>query len=69
MGTTTKTPASYSIGLYVSQNSAAYTETTGYEKVEFPGVNRELARVELRGEDLEALLSDTKQHIDLIRVP
>lgn len=62
-----KAPAAgYTISLFVSRKTPPYSTTEGYDKVEFPGETVELGRVELRGTDLETLLSKTKDHIDLI---
>ena len=60
----------YTISLFISEKVKAHSVKEGqYDTREFPGKTRELARVELRGEDLAAMLSDTKEHIDLVRVP
>ena len=70
---TDKRPAGYTISLFVSKTTPEHTETTssGYaaQTSTVPRDTVELARIELRGTDLEAMLSDTKEHVDLIRVP
>ncbi|UGL62030.1 hypothetical protein SEA_SKYLORD_63 [Microbacterium phage Skylord] len=60
----------YTISLFVSRKQDAHTVKDGsYDTRSFPAETKELARIELRGADLEALLSDAKEHVDLIRVP
>ena len=70
MGTDKPKPVGYTISLFVSKTSAERTETTGSgynaETRNFPRETIELARVELRGEDLEKLLTKTRVHIDQI---
>ncbi|UGL61880.1 hypothetical protein SEA_FRANKLIN22_67 [Microbacterium phage Franklin22] len=63
----TRPPVGYTISLFVSKTTPEHTVKEGYENRTFPRDTVELARVELRGSDLEALLSDSKEHIDLIR--
>lgn len=60
---------SYTISLFVSKVQDAHSVKDGqYDTRTFPKDTRELARIELRGEDLEAMLSDVKEHVGLIRV-
>ncbi|AXH47360.1 hypothetical protein SEA_EDEN_65 [Microbacterium phage Eden] len=67
MATAETRPAGYTISLFISKKTPERKEKVGYDERTFPAETVELARVELRGSDLEALLSDTKEHIDLVR--
>ena len=57
----------YTISLFVSRKTEAHDVTEGqYDTRTFPADTRELARVELRGEDLEKLLTKARVHMDQI---
>lgn len=60
----------YTISLIVSRKQDAHTvKDGGYDTRSFPAETKELARIELRGTNLAALLGATKEHVDLIHVP
>ncbi|AUG84859.1 hypothetical protein PBI_DISMAS_62 [Microbacterium phage Dismas] len=57
----------YTVSLFVSKKVEPHSVKEGqYDTREFPGQTVELARVEYRGGELEALLEKAKQAVDLI---
>ncbi|AVR57221.1 hypothetical protein SEA_CHILIPEPPER_60 [Microbacterium phage ChiliPepper] len=61
-----KPKAGYTVSLFVSKSTPAYTAKDGYDTRSFPAETVELARVTYEGGELEALLEKAKKTVDLV---